>query len=196
MFTLKRSITALFTAVLLFLAGPLYAQEMEQAEVIPDKDIVEVAVGADDFTTLLAALKTADLLDDLKQDGPYTVFFPTDEAFDKLPEGELNDLLRPENKEKLVTILTYHVVPADVLDDPGTLTSDQLLALVETEIETLPTLQGTPLPINAAEQGFLVGEAAIVTPDIIASNGIIHAIDTVIMPPSDDDKEYEGADMK
>jgi len=134
------------------------------------KDIVDVAAGNGSFNTLVTAIKAADLVDTLKGDGPFTVFAPTDEAFAKLPEGTVEDLLKPENKEKLVAILTYHVVPSKVMS------SD--IAGKKTKAKTV---EGDELTVDATS-GVKVDEATVTTADVGASNGVIHVIDTVLMP--------------
>lgn len=131
------------------------------------KDIVDTAVSAGGFKTLVAAVKAAGLVDTLKGKGPFTVFAPTDEAFAKLPKAALNDLLKPENKEKLQSILTYHVVPGKVL-------AGDLL-----KVSKASTVQGSPAMFGLTVQG-----ANIVKTDIVCSNGVIHVIDAVIMPPA------------
>lgn len=134
------------------------------------KDIVDTAAGAGQFKTLVAAVQAAGLVDTLKGDGPFTVFAPTDEAFAKLPRGTVEDLLKPENKDKLVAILTYHVVPGKIMS------SD--IAGKSTEVKTV---QGDTLAVDATD-GVKVDAANVVTADIGASNGVIHVIDTVVMP--------------
>ena len=133
------------------------------------KDIVGVAASAENFTTLVAAVKAADLVDVLKAEGPYTVFAPTDEAFAALPEGTIEELLKPENKDKLVSILTHHVVPAKVL------AKDVSAGMVD-------TAGGTKLEIAVNEGTVLVQDATVVATDIMASNGVIHVVDKVIIP--------------
>ncbi len=135
-----------------------------------EKNIVETAVDAGSFSTLVAAVQAAGLVDTLSGEGPFTVFAPTDEAFAKLPAGTVEDLLKPENKDKLVSILTYHVVPGKVMS------SD--LAGKET---MATTVQGSEVDINAIN-GVTVDGANVVTADVEASNGVIHVIDAVIMP--------------
>ena len=135
-----------------------------------DKDIVDTAIGAGSFTTLVAAVQAAGLVDTLKGDGPFTVFAPTDAAFAALPAGTVEDLLKPENKDKLVSILTYHVVPGKVM-------STDL-----TEGMTAATVNGKNITITL-EGGAKVNGAAISGPDVAASNGVIHVIDAVILPP-------------
>jgi uncharacterized surface protein with fasciclin (FAS1) repeats len=135
-----------------------------------NKDIVDTAVAAGSFQTLAKALQAADLVDTLKGPGPFTVFAPTDEAFAKLPAGTLDDLLRPENKEKLRAILTYHVIAAEV---PS--------AKVAT-ISSAKTVNGNELKIRAANGKVMVNNAQVVKADIHASNGVIHVIDSVILP--------------
>jgi uncharacterized surface protein with fasciclin (FAS1) repeats len=133
-------------------------------------DIVDTAVEAGQFETLVAAVQAAELVDTLKGDGPFTVFAPTDEAFAKLPEGTVDDLLKPENKDQLTAILTYHVVPGK------TMSSD--LAGQTLEVESV---QGDTIAIDATD-GVKVDDATVVTADIETDNGVIHVIDTVIMP--------------
>ena len=135
----------------------------------PEKNIVETAVGADNFNTLVAAVKAADLADALQADGPLTVFAPTDEAFAKLPEGTVESLLLPENKEKLISILKYHVVA-------GAVTSGDVVKL-----KSATTLNGHDVKINSCN-GVKINNAKVVTADIHASNGVIHVIDTVLLP--------------
>lgn len=134
------------------------------------KDIIDTAVGAGKFDTLVAAVQAAGLVDTLKGDGPFTVFAPTDEAFAKLPDGTVEDLLKPENKDKLVAILTYHVVPGKIMSGD--------IAGKSTEVKTV---QGDTLAVDATD-GVKVDNAKVVTADIGASNGVIHVIDTVVMP--------------
>ncbi len=133
------------------------------------KDIVDTAAGAGDFSTLVAAVQAAGLVDTLKGDGPFTVFAPTDAAFAALPAGTVEELLKPENKDKLVEILTYHVVPGKVMS--GDLVDDMKAA----------TVQGSAITIDL-DSGVMVDEATVTTADIEAENGVIHVIDTVIMP--------------
>ena len=134
------------------------------------KDIVDTAVAAGDFKTLAAALQAAGLVDTLKGPGPFTVFAPTDEAFAKLPAGTVEELLKPENKEKLVAILTYHVVPGKVMaKDVMKLTSAK-------------TVNGKSVTITHQNGVVMVDNAKVVQTDIAASNGVIHVIDSVILP--------------
>lgn len=133
-------------------------------------DIVDTAVSAGSFNTLVAAVQAAGLVDTLKGDGPYTVFAPTDEAFAALPEGTVESLLLPENKDKLVEILTYHVVPAKVMS--GEIAGKRAKVL---------TVQGDRLSVNA-KNGVKVDGAEVVQADIEASNGVIHVVDEVLIP--------------
>ena len=137
------------------------------------KDIVDTAVAAGSFKTLAAALGAADLVATLKGEGPFTVFAPTDEAFAKLPKGTVETLLKPENKAKLIAILTYHVVPGKVMAKTA-VTLDKATAVSKKDI-ALAVKDGA-LTLNDS--------AKVVTADIEASNGVIHVIDTVILPPS------------
>ncbi|WP_299397317.1 fasciclin domain-containing protein [Pelagibius sp.] len=134
-------------------------------------DIVDTAVEAGQFETLVAAVQAAGLVETLKGDGPFTVFAPTDEAFAKLPEGTVENLLKPENKDQLVAILTYHVVPGKVMsgDIAGKMTE-------------ATTVQGSELTIDAMKGGVQVEEAQVIQADIETSNGVIHVIDTVVLP--------------
>jgi len=134
------------------------------------QDIVETAVAAGSFKTLAAALQAAGLVDTLKGKGPFTVFAPTDEAFAKLPPGTVEDLLKPENKEKLVAILTYHVVP-------GTDLASQIA-----KMKSVKTVNGQSLAISVDGSTVMVGDAKVIKTDILCSNGVIHVIDSVLLP--------------
>ncbi len=134
------------------------------------KDIVDTAAAAGKFETLIAAAKAADLVTTLKGEGPFTVFAPTDEAFAKLPKGTVEDLLKPENKAKLAAILTYHVVPGKVM-----------AADIAGKKTNVKSVQGSELSVDATD-GVKINEAKVVTADVAASNGVIHIIDTVVMP--------------
>ena len=133
-------------------------------------DIVDTAVSAGSFKTLVAAVTAADLVNTLKSKGPFTVFAPTDAAFAKLPAGTLESLLKPENKAKLVAILTYHVVPGKVM------ASD-----IAGKSLKVASVQGSKISIEA-HSGVMVDKANVVKADVEASNGVIHVIDTVILP--------------
>ncbi|MDJ0896863.1 MAG: fasciclin domain-containing protein [Alphaproteobacteria bacterium] len=134
-------------------------------------DIVETAVSAGSFETLVKAVQAAGLVDTLKGEGPFTVFAPTDAAFAKLPEGKLDSLLKPENKDELVELLSYHVV------------SEKLTAAdIAGKKITYKTLSGEEVQINAAGRVAKINHAAIQQPDVMASNGVIHVIDKVITP--------------
>lgn len=134
------------------------------------KDIVDTAVGAGKFSTLVAAVTAAGLVETLKGPGPFTVFAPTDEAFAKLSKGTVEDLLKPQNKAKLVAILTYHVLPSKVM-----------AADIAGKKMDAKTVQGTDIAVDAMA-GVKVNGATVVTADVAASNGVIHIIDTVLMP--------------
>lgn len=133
-------------------------------------DIVDLAVGAGSFNTLAAALTAADLVDTLKGEGPFTVFAPTDEAFAALPEGTLESLLKPENRDQLVAILTYHVVP-------GKVKAAQVITL-----DNATTVNGQDVRIQVDNKGVMVDNARVIKTDLLASNGVIHVIDSVILP--------------
>jgi uncharacterized surface protein with fasciclin (FAS1) repeats len=133
-------------------------------------DVVDTAVSAGNFKTLVAAVQAAGLVDTLKGKGPFTVFAPTDEAFAKLPAGTVDELLKPENKDKLVAVLTYHVVPGKVM------AAD--LAGKEMKVKTV---QGSEVSINGKD-GVTVDGAKVIQADIVTDNGVIHVIDAVILP--------------
>lgn len=156
--------TLLSTAAAAMLAVPAFAGGHSM-------DIVDTAVGAGSFNTLVAAVQAADLVETLKGDGPFTVFAPTDDAFAALPEGTVEELLKPENKDKLTAILTYHVVPGKVMSTDLT---DGMMAA---------TVEGSEITIDL-DNGVMVDSATVVSADIEASNGVIHVIDSVILPPS------------
>ncbi|MEO1537691.1 MAG: fasciclin domain-containing protein [Pseudomonadota bacterium] len=156
--------TTLAVAAAALIALPAYAGSMK-------KDIVDTAMEAGSFSTLLAAAEAAGLVETLKGEGPFTVFAPTDDAFAALPAGTVEELLKPENKEQLVSILTYHVVPGKVMS--GDLSDDMAAT----------TVQGSDVMIDL-DNGVMVEEATVVAADIETSNGVIHVIDTVILPES------------
>ncbi|WP_422928996.1 fasciclin domain-containing protein [Singulisphaera sp. PoT] len=159
---MKYLIASMVVATAFAASGPARAAD--------HKDIVDTAVAAGKFKTLVAAVKAADLVETLKGDGPFTVFAPTDEAFAKLPEGTLESLLKPENKKKLVAILTYHVVP-------GKVTAADVVKLTEAK-----TVQGSKVKIHVAGGKVKVDDAKVTKTDILTSNGVIHVIDTVLIP--------------
>lgn len=134
------------------------------------KDIVDVAAGTGTHNTLVTAIKAADLVETLKGKGPFTVFAPTDAAFAKLPKGTLDDLLKPENKARLTEILTYHVVPSKIMS--GDIAGKKAKP---------KTVEGAALFVDATK-GVKVDEATVTAADVGASNGVIHVIDTVLMP--------------
>jgi uncharacterized surface protein with fasciclin (FAS1) repeats len=169
---------------------PTYAQSMSEktvtvggAPMYPSKNIIQNAVNSKDHTTLVAAVKAAGLVDTLSGPGPFTVFAPTNAAFAKLPAGTVDNLLKPENKATLVKVLTYHVVP-------GRMTAVNLMkAIKDGEGEAhLKTVAGEDLTVKQAGPGKLTitdskGDVAMVTiPDVLQSNGVIHVIDTVMLP--------------
>jgi uncharacterized surface protein with fasciclin (FAS1) repeats len=158
--------TSRFACVLVALCGALSVQA--QAPAAP-KDIVDTAVSAGQFKTLAAALTAAGLVDTLKGPGPFTVFAPTDEAFAKLPPGTVEELLKPENKAKLTAVLTHHVAAGKVM------------AADVKDGATLKTVNGTGLTA-AVKDGVTISGAHVIKADIVASNGVIHVIDTVLLP--------------
>jgi uncharacterized surface protein with fasciclin (FAS1) repeats len=138
-----------------------------------EKDIVDTAVAAGQFKTLATALTSAGLVATLKGPGPFTVFAPTDAAFAKLPEGTVTTLLKPENKAALTAILTYHVVPGRVM------------AADVVKLSEAKTVNGAMLMITVKDGTVMINNAKVIMTDIVASNGVIHVIDTVLMPPHD-----------
>ena len=161
---------AALAVVLAFPATQAISGGHSSAPAAAASDIVDTAIGAGSFNTLVAAVQAADLVDTLKGDGPFTVFAPTDEAFAALPEGTLDDLLKPENKDKLAAILTYHVVSGKVMS--GDIAGQTL------DVETV---QGTTLAVDATD-GVKINEATVTSADIEDSNGVIHVIDQVVLP--------------
>lgn len=163
-----RFLSVMFAAVFVFSALSVSAQKMAKAE---KKNIVDTAVAAGQFTILAKALEAAGLVDTLRGDGKFTVFAPTDEAFKKLPEGTLEMLLKPENKEKLRAILLYHVVGSKVYAKD----------VVKLNGQDVKTLQGGTIKVNTMN-GVMVNSSNVVKTDIKATNGVIHVIDTVLIP--------------
>ena len=159
---------ALFAAILLAATSVYAGNYGNKAQ----SDIVDTAVAAGDFTTLAAALQAGDLIGTLKSDGPFTVFAPTDAAFAKLPDGTVEMLLLPENKDKLVAILTYHVVP-------GKVEASEVV-----KMSSATTANGSELAIRVEGDSVFVNDSRVVATDIAASNGVIHVVDTVILPQS------------
>lgn len=178
MLSLKKSLLTACAAVLAFGAAPAFAynggsdDKAEKASMEkPADDVVGVAMSNPDFSTLVAALKAADLVTALQGEGPFTVFAPTNDAFAALPEGTLDNLLKPENKDQLTEILTYHVVPAKLM--AGDIPEG------ESEVDTL---KGTTLNVVKNEAGVLVNGVNVINPNIETSNGVIHVIGNVIIP--------------
>lgn len=172
LFTLSLAVAS---ATVLAVAPGVHASSPSPAPASPktaasaQKTIVDVATEAGSFTTLLKALEAADLVKTLSEKGPFTVFAPTDEAFAALPKGTLDDLLKPENKEKLKRVLSYHVVSGELLSQ-------------NLEAGKVTTLAEVPVEISIKD-GIRVNDAKVATPDLKASNGIIHVIDKVLLPP-------------
>ncbi|MGF1817068.1 fasciclin domain-containing protein [Vibrio splendidus] len=134
------------------------------------KDIVDVAAENGSFNTLVAAVKAADLVDTLKGEGPFTVLAPTDKAFAALPEGTVDMLLKPENKDKLVAVLTYHVIPG------------KIMAAEVMKLNSAVTVQGGAVMIAIDDGNVTIDNAKVILPDVEASNGVIHVIDAVLLP--------------
>jgi transforming growth factor-beta-induced protein len=148
------------------------ARQQSSGTALGMADIVDTAVAAGSFSTLAAALGAAGLVDTLKGAGPFTVFAPTDEAFAKLPEGTVADLLKPENKDKLTSILTYHVLSGEVM----------AAKVVTMDGAKVPTVNGASVTIGVKGGVVTVDNAKVVTTDIKTDNGVIHVIDSVIIP--------------
>lgn len=166
---MKTSLIAKATAALAAVILATSVQASSCSSTKESKDIVAVAAGAGSFNTLVAAVKAAGLVETLQGAGPFTVFAPTDEAFAKLPAGTVESLLKPENKQKLIAILTYHVVPGKVM---------------AADVKTMQagTVNGQKLSLVVANGGVSVNDAKVIATDVAASNGVIHVIDTVVLP--------------
>jgi uncharacterized surface protein with fasciclin (FAS1) repeats len=157
-------------AVVALIAAPAALADDCKSKCSKSKDIVDTAVGAGSFKTLVTAVSKAGLVETLKGEGPFTVFAPTDDAFAKLPAGTVAELIKPENKDKLTAILTYHVVPGKVM-------STDVVKLSEAE-----TVQGSAVKIKVEDGKVYIDNAQVVKADIPTSNGVIHVIDSVILP--------------
>ena len=165
-----RKLLAIGTIAALGITFTATGASAQQADMKSPKDIVDTAVAAGSFKTLAAALTAAGLVPTLKGPGPFTVFAPTDAAFAKLPAGTLDDLLKPENKAKLTRILTYHVVAGKVM------------AADVVKLKSAKTVSGDMISIKVVDTTVMIDGAKVTTADIAASNGVIHVIDTVILP--------------
>ena len=164
--------THMFKALAIGMLAATVAGGFGAVQARETKDIVDTAVAAGSFNTLAKALQSAGLVDTLKGKGPFTVFAPTDEAFAKLPAGTVETLLKPENKAKLTRLLTYHVVS-------GNVTAAQV-----TKMTSAKAVSGDAIAIKAGDGSVMVNDAKVTQADIAATNGVIHVIDTVIMPPA------------
>lgn len=179
---MKKLIIAAFAIAAIAIAPKTYAQTkvIGGAAMYPTKDIVDNAVNSKDHTTLVAAVKAAGLVETLKGKGPFTVFAPTNEAFNKLPAGTVDNLVKPENKVTLTKILTYHVVA-------GKMSAKDLMAKAKSAAPTLTTVQGEKLTVKVeAGKVYLVdakgGKSWVTIADVNQSNGVIHVVNTVLMP--------------
>ncbi|MCB0664799.1 MAG: fasciclin domain-containing protein [Saprospiraceae bacterium] len=159
---MKKSVLSVLSFITLMFATSVQAQE---------KNIVELAVGTESLSTLVTAVKAAGLVETLSSEGPFTVFAPTNEAFEALPAGVLEELLKPENKDKLVSVLTYHVVGGSVMS--GDLKDGM----------TAATVQGEEVTVDLTD-GVKISGSEVISADIKASNGVVHVINQVILPPS------------
>ena len=165
---MKMHIRAVLSACMIAamtVSAPLLADDHK-----PAGTIVDVAAGNPDFSTLVAAVKAAGLVETLSSEGPFTVFAPTNAAFAELPPGTLDALLKPENRDQLVAILTYHVVA-------GKVTAADVVGL-----ESATTVQGTALTVSVSDEGVKVDDANVTATNVMASNGVIHVIDAVVIP--------------
>ena len=160
----KRAISLVTLALVLILSFEVKAQEAT--------NILELTSETESLSTLATAVEAADLEATLQSEGPYTVFAPTNEAFENLPEGVLNELLKPENKEQLVAVLTYHVIPGEVMSDDVTKTMKA------------KTIQGSNASVKSNGESVMIENAEVIKADLNASNGVVHVIDEVILPPS------------
>ena len=167
------SIRTLTAVLALTVAAPAFAENpmVGGAAMYENKNIVENAVNSADHTTLVAAVKAAGLVDTLSGAGPFTVFAPTNEAFAKLPAGTVENLLKPENKDQLVKVLTYHVI------------SGKVMAADVVKLTSAKTVEGADVAIDASGGKVMINDAQVVQADVAASNGVIHVIDKVILPP-------------
>ena len=167
--TVLRSLIAPALAALTVLSAAAFADEHGD---MAKPTIVEVAVGNPDFSTLVAAVKAAGLVETLSGEGPFTVFAPTNAAFEALPAGTVENLLKPENKDQLTAVLTYHVVP-------GAVYAEDVI-----ELDSATTVEGSDVTITTSGGKVMIDEATVVMADIEASNGVVHVIDKVILPGS------------
>jgi uncharacterized surface protein with fasciclin (FAS1) repeats len=176
-FSIILSLAFVFSLSITSMTNAQCSAKADQAKVVQvnatsTPDIVDLAVATDFLSTLVAAVKAGDLVNVLKGEGPYTVFAPTNDAFAALPAGTVDHLLKPENKAQLVSVLTYHVVPGIV---KSTDLSDGQMAT---------TVQGSDIAVKINKNGVMINQAKVTTADIMASNGVVHVIDQVILPPS------------
>ena len=167
---IKKSLLLMSATLALSLFNVAHAGHHEGGHSNMGPSIVELAAGNDDLSTLVAAVKAAGLVGVLSGDGPYTVFAPTNAAFAKLPEGTVESLLKPENKDQLTAILTYHVV------------SGKVKAADVVKLDSAKTVEGSSVTITASDAGVKVDAANVIMTDIAASNGVVHVIDSVLMP--------------
>jgi uncharacterized surface protein with fasciclin (FAS1) repeats len=156
----------------LLLAGMLVLSAVAFAQDTMNKTVAEIAAGNKDFSTLVAAVKAAGLVETLSGKGPFTVFAPTNDAFAKLPKGTVEELLKPENKEKLTAILTYHVVAGKVMAADA----------IKLDGKNAKTVNGQEIAIKVKDGKVMINDATVTAADIVGSNGVIHVIDTVLLP--------------
>jgi uncharacterized surface protein with fasciclin (FAS1) repeats len=168
---IKKSLLLMYATLSLLLFNLAHAGHHEGGHSNMSSSIVELAAGNDDLSTLVAAVQAAGLVGVLSSDGPYTVFAPTNAAFAKLPEGTVESLLKPENKDQLTAILTYHVV------------SGEVKAADVVKLDSAKTVEGSSITITTTDMGVKVDAANVIMTDIAASNGVVHVIDSVLLPP-------------
>ena len=169
LFTVMKKLGSILMVALMIFASSFTTKTQNVPDV--EADIVDLAIASDFLSTLVAAVKAGDLVDVLKGDGPFTVFAPTNEAFAKLPAGTVENLLKPENKDQLIAVLTYHVVPGKIMSKD--LKNGQ----------TAATVQGKNITVTLKDGKAMINNATVTAADIEASNGVVHVIDTVILPP-------------
>ena len=167
---IKKSLPLLYATLSLLLLNVAHAGHHEGGHSNMSSSIVELAAGNDDLSTLVVAVQAAGLVGVLSSDGPYTVFAPTNAAFAKLPEGTVESLLKPENKDQLTAILTYHVV------------SGKVKAADVVKLDSAKTVEGSSITITTTDMGVKVDAANVIMTDIAASNGVVHVIDSVLLP--------------
>ncbi|MEL6116721.1 fasciclin domain-containing protein [Photobacterium sp. SP02] len=170
---MKRFIHAFVSALIIIITVGFNNAYAAQEQTQVDKNLVKVAATNDNFQTLVMAIRAADLTGTLEGKGPFTLLAPTDEAFEMLPEGTLAELLKPENKEKLQKLITYHLLPSAISSSAAS------------QLKQPETVEGHPLTIENTDDGIRINGAKVIEADIPATNGVIHVIDKVLIPPAE-----------